>query len=131
MSGRLLRVVEETARGKRRNVASSDQSQIGRLPIGVKLEGRLRIPSVILGGGGIEIRSRGPSRDPSGRRAQTGQSRKAFSDAGPMVRILLPPGESPLRTWLHCRHVLSGLSDAIEVTVIRQLGRVEILSGIT
>ena len=40
-----------------------------------------------------------------------------------MVRIHLPPGESPLRTWLHCRHVLSGLSDAIEVTVIRQLGR--------
>jgi hypothetical protein len=36
------------------------QSQIGGLPIGVKLEGRLRIPSAILGGGGIEIRSRGP-----------------------------------------------------------------------
>ena len=26
-----------------------------RLPIGVKLEGRLRIPSAILGGGGLEI----------------------------------------------------------------------------
>ncbi len=95
---------------KRRNFASSGQSllrdkqdqrsyrvcratnrKIGGLPIGVKLEGRLRIPSAILGGGGIEIRSRGPSRDPSGRRAQTGQSRKAFSDAGPRVRILLPP----------------------------------------
>jgi len=84
---------------KHRNLASSGQSQIGGLPIGVKLEGRLRIPSAILGGGGIEIRSRSASRDPSGRRAQTRQSRKAFSDAGPRVRILLPPGESPLRTW--------------------------------
>ena len=102
---------------KRRNFASSGQSllrdkqdersyrvcratnrKIGGLPIGVKLEGRLRIPSAILGGGGIEIRSRGPSRDPSGRRAQTGQSRKAFSDAGPMVRILLPPAASQVRT---------------------------------
>ena len=64
------------------------------VPIGVKLEGRLRIPSAILGGGGIEIRSRSASRDPSGRRAQTRQSRKAFSDAGPRVRILLPPPES-------------------------------------
>ena len=79
---------------KHRNLASSGQSQIGGLPIGVKLEGRLRIPSAILGGGGIEIRSRSASRDPSGRRAQTRQSRKAFSDAGPRVRILLPPPES-------------------------------------
>ena len=64
---------------KRRNFASSGQSllrdkqdersfrvchatnrKIGGLPIGVKLEGRLRIPSAVLGGGGIEIRSRGP-----------------------------------------------------------------------
>jgi hypothetical protein len=36
---------------KRRNLASSDQSQIGGLPIGVKLEGRLIIHSAILGGG--------------------------------------------------------------------------------
>jgi hypothetical protein len=103
---------------KRRNLASSGQSllrdkqdersfrvchatnrKIGGLPIGVKLEGRLRIPSAILGGGGTEIRSRGPSCDPSGRRAQTGQSRKAFSDAEPRVRIHLPPAGS-LRTPL-------------------------------
>src|SRR5207237_212064 len=85
---------------RRRNLASSGQSQIGGLPIGAKLEGRLRIPSAILGGGGIEIRSRGPSRGSSGRRAQTGQFRKVFSDAGPRVRFLLPPAASQERTGL-------------------------------
>jgi hypothetical protein len=69
---------------RRRNFVSSGQSQIGGLPIGVKLEGRLTIPSPYLGGrGGFEA---AVPLVASGRRAQTGQSRKAFSDAGPRVR---------------------------------------------
>jgi hypothetical protein len=65
---------------KRRNFVSSGQSQIGGRPIGLKLEGRGRIPSAIPGGGGIEIRSRGFSRVIG--RAQMGQSRKACGTEG-------------------------------------------------
>jgi hypothetical protein len=38
------------------------QSQIGGLPIGVKLEARIRVPSAILGGGGIGSKPRSLSR---------------------------------------------------------------------
>ena len=94
---------------KRRNFVSSGQSQIGGRPIGLKLEGRGRIPSAIPGGGGIEIRSRGFSRVIG--RAQMGQSRKAFSDAGLNVRIHLPPAlqrrvcelSVPERRTTYCR----------------------------
>jgi hypothetical protein len=111
---------------KHRNLASSGQSQIGGLPIGVKLEGRLRIPSAILGGGGIEIRSRSASRDPSGRRAQTGQSRRAFSDAGPRVRILLPPAASLLRTgWRLARKTIIESTFEVEDSNPRSRCRVE------
>jgi hypothetical protein len=79
---------------RRRNfVSCSGQSQIGGLPIGVKLEGRVRIPSAILDGRGIELRSRGPSRS-IGRGSSNRAVSKSVLLRGPRVRIHLPPAAS-------------------------------------